>query len=183
MCLPYFFSPPLPLTRQPFFLPSSIYSATPDFQKQSRGGDFTSFFLTVIPEGPFVIINSEAAEAACCVCFWGALFGRNVGSFPSFYLSICASVCVFCVVPHFHLTRNISSFFSLHVFHISMKKNKSFFVTEGEYVCGSMKGFLIEQRQLGDKLPHPILSHSHVAGLVMDAKPVDRVHLSSHVLL
>lgn len=42
-----------------------------------------------------------------CV-FLGGFIWEKCWKFSQLLFSICASVCVFCVVPHFHLTRNIS---------------------------------------------------------------------------
>lgn len=142
----FFFLPP-PTSHTIAIFPSFLYLFShPRFPEIVQRRRLYILFSYCDTWRAFCDYQFRSCRSSMLCVFLGGFIWEKCWKFSQLLFSICASVCVFCVVPHFHLTRNISSFFSLHVFHISMKKNKSFFVTEGEYVCGSMKGFLIEQR-------------------------------------
>lgn len=142
----FFFLPP-PTSHTIAIFPSFLYLFShPRFPEIVQRRRLYILFSYCDTWRAFCDYQFRSCRSSMLCVFLGGFIWEKCWKFSQLLFSICASVCVFCVVPHFHLTRNISSFFSLHVFHISMKKNKSFFVTDGEYVCGSMKGFLIEQR-------------------------------------
>lgn len=105
--LAIFFSPPH-LSHDSHFSFLPLFIQPPLISRNSPEEEtLHPFFLLWYLKGLLWLSIQKLQIGMLCV-FLGGFIWEKCWKFSQLLFSICASVCVFCVVPHFHLTRNIS---------------------------------------------------------------------------
>lgn len=128
MCLPYFFLPP-PTSHTIAIFPSFLYLFShPRFPEIVQRRRLYILFSYCDTWRAFCDYQFRSCRSSMLCVFLGGFIWEKCWKFSQLLFSICASVCVFCVVPHFHLTRNISLLILqfTRVSHVYEEKQKLF---------------------------------------------------------